>query len=142
MAEVMNGAGGTETKAEVGRFDRMMLRGAFAGLLCALGGLGYAGSLGAAGAFAGALAAGLYGYGFIKTHMARAGRHERAFDPAIATHALLRMLVVAAGGAGAFALGVPVLKSYLVAFAISFAAVVGIEIPKASRALRARGVIG
>lgn len=126
----------------VGRFGRMMLRGAFAGIFCALGGLGYAGYLGALGAFAGALAAGLYGFGFIKTHMARAGAHERAFDPAIAKQAVLRMLVIALGGYGAFLLGVPVLKSYLVAFAIAFAVVVGVEIPKASRALRARGVIG
>ena len=141
MEEVMNGAPSTDAE-QVGSFSKMMLRGAFVGIFCALAGLGYAAFEGAVGAFGGALAAGLYGYGFIKTHMARAGQHARAFDPAIAKHAFLRMVIVTLGGVGAFALGTPALKSYLVAFAVAFAAVVGVEIPKASRALRARGVIG
>lgn len=111
------------------------------GVVAALIALGLTNPLGAAGAFAGCLAAGLYAAGYLSSHIGSAGR-DRLFDSRVATSAMLRMAAVAAAGFGAYAVGRQTFIAYLSAFGLAFGVLVISEIPRARQGLKARGVIG
>lgn len=121
---------------------RMVIKVFTVGALAALAGLGASGTAGAIGAFAGCLAAGVYITGYIRSHVYRR-ETTRTFDPRVAKFALLRVVVIAAGGFGIFAvLDKPGLKAYLLAFLVGFPLLLATEAPRAARQLRARGIIG
>lgn len=123
-------------------FRRMMLKAACIGAVAALVGLGSAGSTAATGAFIGCLAAGVYAVGYVRSHVLRPFT-ERSFDLRIARFALLRFGIVALAGVGVeMGFGRSALKAYLLAFMVCFAILVITEAPRATKQLRARGIIG
>jgi len=95
----------------------------------------------AVGAAAGVLAACFYAWGYIGSHVSRIGR-ERAFDPVLARTAVFRMLAVGLAGAAMYLVGRTALMAFLLSFAVAFIVLVSSEIPRVTRHLRARGVIG
>ena len=109
------------------------------GAVGALVALGSSGPLPAAGAFAGAMAAGLYAVGYVKGHLSGAAERDRVFDSRVARGAMLRILAMAAGGAAAYAAGRSVLIAYLASFAVSFAVLLGSQVPQIKRQLSAGG---
>lgn len=132
-----------ETTELAGRLTRMLVKAALIGALTGVVGLGLSGYPAAAGAFAGALVAGLYSSGYLRSHITKAGSRERIFDAKIARDAVLRLIVAVAVGVGAHLYGGRVtVKAYVGAFAVAFALLVISEIPRAKQNLRARGVIG
>lgn len=121
---------------------RMVIKVFSVGAIAAVAGLGASGNAGAIGAFIGCLAAGIYAIGYIRSHVNRR-EMERTFDPRVAKFALLRVVVIAAGGLGVFALlDRPGLKAYLLAFLIGFPLLLATEAPRAARQFKARGIIG
>lgn len=136
-----------ETKVEpfrlvsLGRVGPLLAKSSSLGVVAALVALGLTSPLGAAGAFAGCLAAGLYAAGYLSSHLGSVGR-ERTFDSRIAKSAMLRMAAVAAAGFGAYVLGREILLAYLSAFAFAFAVLVVSEIPRTKQSLKAKGMTG
>lgn len=123
-------------------FRRMMLKAAGIGVVAALVGLGSAGNRAALGAFAGCLAAGVYAVGYVRSHVFRPFS-DRTFDSRVARFAVMRIGVVAvAAVAVQMSFGRPALKGYLLAFLVGFAILVITEAPRATKQLRARGIIG
>lgn len=104
--------------------------------------MGLGSRLAALGAFTGTFAAGVYAMGFLRSHLDRAGLQTKAFDGGLAGKAVLRLLAVAVVGVGSYYLGRAAFTAYLISFAISFAILVISEIPRASKQLKARGLIG
>ena len=123
-------------------FRRMMLKAVGAGVVAALVALGSSGNPAAAGAFIGCLAAGVYAVGYVRSHVFRPFA-ERSFDSRIAKFAALRLGIVALAGAGVqMGFGRSALKAYLLAFLVCFAILLITEAPRATKQLRARGIIG
>lgn len=123
-------------------FRRIMLKAACVGAVAALVGLGSSGNPAAAGAFIGCLAAGVYAVGYVRSHVLRSFT-ERSFDSRIAKFAALRIGIVALAGVGVeMGFGRSALKAYLLAFMVCFAILVITEAPRATKQLRARGIIG
>lgn len=123
-------------------FRRMMLKAAGVGVVAGLVALGSSGNPAAAGAFIGCLAAGVYAVGYVRSHVNRPFT-ERSFDPRIAKFAALRLGIVTLAGIGVqMGFGRPALKGYLLAFLVCFAILVITEAPRATKQLRARGIIG
>lgn len=127
------------------RIGPLLAKSASLGVVAALIALGLTNALGAVGAFAGCLAAGLYAAGYLSSHLGSVGR-ERIFDSKVARSAMLRMSAVAVAGAGAYAAGRQTFIAYLCAFGAGFAVLVISEIPHARQILKTRstesGVVG
>lgn len=131
-----------ETADGAGSPTRVWVKTLALGAIAALIAMGSGGASVAFGAGLGALAAGFYGVNFLRSHLNRLGNLERIFDSSVAKMATIRLIVVVAGGIGAYALGKPAAVAYLASFAVCFAVIVISEIPRASKQLRARGLIG
>lgn len=96
----------------------------------------------AAGAMAGCLAAGLYSAGYVRSHIYRESA-ERMFDSRVARHMFTRLMLVSLLGVATFmVLGEPAVKAYLVAFLVGFPVLLISEFPRATKQLKARGIIG
>lgn len=120
---------------------RLGVKALVLGAISAVAGLGQFGSAGALGAAAGVLGAAFYAWGYITSHLGRVER-DRFFDPDLARSAVIRMVLIAALGAGTYLLGRDALVAFLLSFALAFLVLVGTEIPRMTQVLRARGVIG
>lgn len=126
------------TQPIAGQPLRLLLFAAVLGLVAALIGFGLDGIEASFGAFLGALAAGYYASGYLRSHISRAVRTE-FFDRSLARQALQRLVVTAVLAFGAFMWGRGAFMSYLVTFAVCFAVLVIFEMPRASRQLKGAG---
>lgn len=96
----------------------------------------------AAGAATGCVAAGFYSVGYVRSHVYRESG-ERMFDPRVARHMISRLMLVAVLGVAMFmVLGEPAVKAYLLAFLVGFPVLLISEFPRATKQLKARGIIG
>jgi hypothetical protein len=95
----------------------------------------------AVGASAGSLAAAVYCWGYLRSHLARAGR-TRIFDPALARHSAARIAALAMVAVGMRLMGRMPFIGYLAGFAVVFAVLVALEAPRVARQLRANGLFG
>lgn len=121
---------------------RMLAKAASLGMVAGLFALGVSTPAAAAGAVFGCLAAGFYSAGYVRSHLNRE-LVDKVFDSKVARHAFLRLVLVASIGAGSFALlGQPALKTYLLAFLVGFPVLLISEAPRATKMLKARGIIG
>lgn len=132
-----------EEAAEVGHEDqgslgRVMAKAVPLGAASALGAYGWSGQRAAFGAAIGALGAGVYAWSYLRSHLARRER-ERAFDPALARQAAIRLAAAVAAGAGVYVLGRPALLGFLAAFGAAFAVIVVTELPRMARHVKALG---
>lgn len=128
--------------SRVRAWARILLKAVCAGAVAGLFALGSSSPAAAAGALVGCLAAGCYVAGYVWSHLHRA-TGEQAFDFKVARHAVVRLVLVALLGAGAYAgLGRPGVTAYLLALVVGFPVLVISEAPRATRQLKARGLIG
>jgi hypothetical protein len=141
--DVGTGAEPPATRAveQPGRLGRLLLRGLLLGLVA--GAIGFrAGDWPvAAGAFTGSLAAAVYAWGYLRSHLGRA-RRARIFDPKLARHSVARIVALGVLGAAIWSMGREPFVGYLLAFAGAFAVLVALEAPAVARELRANGLMG
>lgn len=105
-------------------------------------GLRVSGSEAAFGAAAGSVAAGVYGWSYLASHLDRLrSAAQRGFDATLAGRAMLRLVLLTVAGAAMFLTGRAAFVGYLGGFAVTFAVLMGSEIPRVARELRARGSI-
>lgn len=131
-----------DNDSRVRAWARILLKAVCAGAVAGLFALGSFTPAAATGAVVGCLAAGCYVAGYVSSHLHRqtAGR---VFDSKVAGHAVVRLVLVALLGVGTYAgLGRPGVTAYLLALAVGFPVLVISEAPRATRQLRARGLIG
>jgi len=124
-----------------GSLRRLLVRGLLLGVLAGAVARLVRGDEAAVGAAAGCLAAGVYAWGYLRSHMARAGR-SRIFDPSLARNSIVRITLLAAAGVGMRILGKDPFVGYLGGFAVAFAVLVALEAPGVVRQLRANGLMG
>ena len=124
-----------------GRFGRLMVRGALVGIAAGVVAVLVSGWPAAFGVAAGSLAAGVYAWGYLRSHIGRAGR-TRIFDPALARHSVIRMAALALAGVGMRLAGRMPFVGYLVGFAVAFGVLVALEAPAVARQLKAGGLTG
>lgn len=127
---------------QAGNPKRMMIKAASLGAFAAIVTLGTSTASAAIGAAVGSLAAGFYSIGYLRSHLASAGNHVRPFDAGIAKQAMFRLVLVGMLGLGAYSNGRPAFIAYLSSFALCFAVLIVSEIPRATKQLRAKGLIG
>lgn len=131
-----------DSESPSGLLRRVLVKAAGLGIAAAAALMLLAGSGPAAGVLAGCMAAGLYSFGYVRSHVYRQSA-ERVFDSRIARHMVVRLVVVSMVGAATFLLlGEPAVKAYLLAFLVGFPVLLISEFPRASRQLKARGIIG
>lgn len=123
------------------RLGRLMLKSTSIGAAAALIGWGASGPRLAAGVLAGSLAAAFYVWGYVASHLSRAGR-EAFYDSAVARSAVVRMLGIGAAGAVAYVAGRSTFVGFLAGFAAAFALLLVSEIGHIKKELKARGVLG
>lgn len=119
---------------------RMLVRALVLGSFAALAGLGFGGWMSALAALCGALAAGGYSAGYMKSHVDSAGTRTKALDPGVLRAASLRFVGVFLLGVSFFIAGRQPVMSYLASFAVCFAILVGLEVPRATRQLKSRRI--
>ncbi|HVE75819.1 MAG TPA: hypothetical protein VND22_03510 [Actinomycetota bacterium] len=127
--------------AGAGSPKRLLIKSGSLGIIASIAGLGFGGAMGALGALLGSVAAALYASGYLKSHIGRAGR-DKFYDPALLQSAFLRMVLLAAAGAGAYLLGRQAIIGFLASFLFCFGVLVISEAGRAARQLKTRGVIG
>lgn len=130
-----------ERDEQAGRFGRLMARGVVLGVIAGAVAAAWRGWPATVGVGVGSLAAAVYVWGYLRSHMGHAGR-ARVFDPALARHSLARIAGLALAGAAMRLLGQMPFVGYLVGFAVAFAVLVGLEAPRVARQLKASGLIG
>lgn len=118
-----------------------MLRGALAGVAAGAVAVLVSGWPAAFGAAVGSLAAGVYAWGYLRSHIGRAGR-TRIFDLALARHSVIRIVALALAGVGMRLAGRMPFIGYLVGFAVAFGLLVALEAPAVARQLKAGGLTG
>lgn len=126
---------------QAGQLGRLTVRGAILGVIAGAVAAAWRGWPAAVGVGVGSLAAAVYVWGYLRSHMGHAGR-ARIFDPALARHSLFRIAGLALAGAGMRLMGETPFVGYLVGFAVAFAVLVGLEAPRVARQLKASGLIG
>ncbi|MGH2708035.1 MAG: hypothetical protein ACRDJF_03115 [Actinomycetota bacterium] len=89
----------------------------------------------ALGASVGILAAGLYAWSFLRSHVSRTSR-KRVFDRRVAAGAGLRLVTAAVTGAAMFLVGRKPFVAYLAAFGAAFAILLLTQAPGALRQLQ------
>jgi hypothetical protein len=124
-----------------GSLRRLLLRGILLGLAIGAAALLIWGLPAAVGAAAGSLAAAVYCWGYLRSHVGHAGR-TRIFDPALARHSAARIGTLALVAVGMRLAGRMPFIGYLSGFAVAFAVLVALEAPAVARQLRANGVVG
>ena len=120
------------------KLGRVLVRALGLGALAALVAYGRAGYMGAFGALAGCLAAGIYVSAYLNSHLAGPAQNQAPAARSMAKGAALRLTLAAAGGFAAYLFGRHVLIAYLASFAVAFAFLALIEIRRI-RANRAGG---
>lgn len=125
----------------IGSLVRLSLKAAILAIMALLIGLGTRGALVGMGAAIGCLAAAVYCWGYLRSHVDRAAR-DKMLDAALMSQAGVRLVVLALVSVGMWFLGRQVLMAYLIGFAIAFALLLATEIPRVTRDLRTRGLIG
>ena len=93
------------------------------------------------GALGGSLVAGAYCWGYIASHLNRAGR-ETFWDGVLAGQTGFRILALAVVSAAVFLAGRATFLAYLLAFALAFLVLLISEAPRVTKELRTRGMIG
>lgn len=131
----------SEPDDHAGRFGRLMVRGVILGVVAGAVAAAWRGWPAAVGVGLGSLAAAVYVWGYLRSHMGRTGR-ARVFDPALARHSLARIAALALAGAAMRLMGETPFVGYLVGFGVAFAVLVGLEAPRVARQLKASGLIG
>jgi hypothetical protein len=127
-----------DSAAPVGSLKRLLLRAFMVSLFGAIVGYGAYGAGGAAGAFAGCLAAGFYASGYLRSHVLT--KRAKVMDAGIAKSAIFRLVLVFAIGGAMYVAGRQPAIAYIVGFAVTFAVVVASEIPRTMKALRSTSV--
>jgi hypothetical protein len=130
-----------EPDEQAGRFGRLMVRGVILGVVAGAVAAAWRGWPVAVGVGLGSLAAAVYVWGYLRSHMGHAGR-ARVFDPALARHSLVRIGALALVGVAMRLMGELPFVGYLVGFGLAFAVLVGLEAPRVARQLKASGLIG
>lgn len=124
-----------------GLLPRLGVKAAILGVVAFLVGLGAVDLLVGWGALAGCLVAGIYAWGYIASHLARADR-QQFVDRGILGQTALRIAALGVVSAAVFLLGRTSFISYLIAFAVAFAVLLVSEAPRLTREIRSRGMIG
>lgn len=110
-------------------------------VVSALAGLLLKGPETAFGVFLGAAGGAAYVWGYLRSHLARAGR-ERMMDASLLGSATLRFVLLAVFAVGVYLISREAFMGFLVGFALSFGVLLISEVPRVTRQLRARGMIG
>ncbi|MEX2588324.1 MAG: hypothetical protein WD602_10100 [Actinomycetota bacterium] len=132
----------SKTDASSSLWLRVLLKAGSLGLLAGAILLAVSTLGSAAGAVAGCVAAGFYSVGFVRSHVYRESA-ERMFDARVARHMVSRLMLVSLLGVATFLVsGEPAVKAYLLAFLVGFPVLLISEFPRASKQLKARGIIG
>lgn len=117
------------------------MRAGALGILAALIAAGVSGWAAAVGAFAGSVFAGMYSVGYLRSHLAAAGR-AKPFQADVAGRALGRLGALAVAAAATFAISKVAFLAFLVAFGVALAALVALELPRIMRQFRGPGLGG
>lgn len=120
---------------------RLALKAAMLGAIGFLVGYGSEGARAGITALAGCLIAGIYSWGYIASHLARADRHQFV-DRGLLGQTALRITALGLVSAAVFLLGRTAFIPYLIAFAAAFAVLLVSEAPRVTKELRSRGMIG
>lgn len=128
-----------DTNTQPGAPRRVLSIGVFLALVGAALGAVFGGAGAGVGAAGGVFVSALYAVGYLRSHL-RA--RERVIDRSLAQSTLIRLGAVALGGAATALAGRTIFIWYLTSFAVAFGVLVAVEIPRAARELRNRGLIG
>ena len=93
------------------------------------------------GAAAGCLAAGVYAWSFIRSHLGRAAR-SRFFDGKGAGAAGMRMVALGVVGAALFFVSREAFIAYLIGFGVCFAILLATEAPRVAREIQGQASVG
>lgn len=118
-----------------------LLKALALGVVSALVALFLNGPEAAFGVFLGVAGGAVYVWGYLRSHMARAGR-EQMMDTSLLASATLRFVLLAVFGVGVYLISRDAFIGFLVGFALSFGVLLISEVPRVTRHLRARGMIG
>lgn len=124
-----------------GLLPRLGIKAAILGVLAFLAGLGAVSASAGGGALAGCLVAGIYAWGYIASHLARADR-QQFLEKGMLGQTFLRIAALGVVSAAVFLAGRTTFLAYLIAFAIAFAVLLVSEAPRLTRELRSRGMLG
>lgn len=136
-----------ETKPEVGTpsgLKRLVGKAAALGVLAGAITLWLYDGPAAVGVLVGSLVASVYGWGYLRNHLARmeARTADSMFDKALFARAMGRLGSLAVFSTAIYVFWPPGFVGYLIGFGVAFAILVASEVPRLTRELRARGVIG
>ena len=124
-----------------GEFRRLLVRGLLLGIVAGTVAVLASGWPAAVGVVAGSVAAAVYCWGYLRSHLGHLGR-TRIFDPALARQSIARIAALAIVGVGMRLAGRMPFIGYLIGFAIAFAVLVALEAPAVARRFKADGLTG
>lgn len=124
-----------------GLLPRLGVKAACLGVVAFLVGAGAVEPVAGWGALAGCLVAGIYVWGYIASHLARADR-QQFVDKGMLGQTALRITALAVVSAAVFLAGRTAFVAYLIAFAVAFAFLLATEAPRVTRDLRSKGMLG
>lgn len=123
--------------------SRLALKAGALAVPGALAALALKGGPAASGTFLGVVVAALYSWGYLRGHLKRAQAPRKGMvDPPLVLGAMGRFVLLAIVTALVYVVDRDAFLGYLIGFAVGFGVLVASEVPRVSRELRARGMLG